>query len=523
MKAKYIVTILLIVLFSACSDDELYQDPSTSLSNETVVESYETANTVLMGAYDQTGYYTYLTIGQIGLDVMGNDQMLSSGEYGFSTYKWNVYSYDYQQYPATVDGWWSAYAPYMWSRAYRAITACNLLINSELPSGCEDIVAQAYGVRAWNFMNLYHLFCAAYNNPTYGGDDGKGLFLRLTQASSDATEDVERSNLKTSLQQIIDDFTYLYENGTSSSNYYFNANNAALFLARIYLEMSDYVNASKYAQIAASNTFDGSNLMSQDEYQAGFMTANSEWLLGFEFDSESTNIYASIPSFYHCATTMDDSAVFGTADYGTQVPGSSVSDRYDYLSENVVDYKTGYSTIRFAKSFVDIFATDENGIFTDSRALFPFYIAETDGYFTAKYNNNGSLGIADFPMARIAEAYLIEAEAQYEMGQSASGLEVLNALQSARGGSVSSSIDIDEIWKERRRELYGEGFAITDIKRLQKPLERTGVDQWSSVLSLEANSPRMMYPIPDDELLYNPYYNTDDAAYNEGQNDYWAK
>lgn len=35
------------------------------------------------------------------------------------------------------------------------------------------------------------------------------------------------------------------------------------------------------------------------------MTANSEWLWGFKFDSESTNIYASIPSFYHAATAMD--------------------------------------------------------------------------------------------------------------------------------------------------------------------------------------------------------------------------
>ncbi len=523
MRNIYIFNILIIVfagLFSACSSDLLDQEPTTSLSDATAIETYDNAYTVLMGAYDQTGYYTYLTISQIGLDVMGDDQMLSSGEYGFATYKWNVYSYDYTQYSSVVDGWWSCYAPYMWGRAYRAITACNFLINSELPSGCEDIVAQAHGIRAWNLMNLYHLFCASYTNPTYGGDDGKGLFLRLTQSSMDEEEDVERSDLKTSLEQIISDFTYLYENGEETSNYYFNPTNAALFLARIYLEMEDYENASKYAEIAANNTFDGSNLMSQDEYQSGFMEANSEWLLGFEFDSESTNIYASIPSFYHCATTMDEDAVFGTEAYGSQVPGDNVEDRVEYLEDNATDYLTGYSTIRFAKSFVDLFATDADGIFTDSRALFPFYVSSTDGYFTAKYTSNGSLGVADYPMARIAEAYLIEAEALYETD--GSGLDVLNALQTQRGGTVSSSIDIDEIWKERRRELYGEGFALTDIKRLQKPLERTGEDQWSSTLTLEANSNRMMYPIPDDELLYNSYYNTDDAAYNEGQNDYWA-
>ena len=73
----------------------------------------------------------------------------------------------------------------------------------------------------------------------------------------------------------------------------------------------------------------------------------------------------------------------------------------------------------------------------------------------------------------------------------------------------------DEIWKERRRELYGEGFALSDIKRLQKPLERVGEEHWSDVITLPANSPRMMFPIPADELDYNKSATSDD------QNEYW--
>lgn len=33
----------------------------------------------------------------------------------------------------------------------------------------------------------------------------------------------------------------------------------------------------------------------------------------------------------------------------------------------------------------------------------------------------------------------------------------------------------------------------------------------------------MMFPIPDDELDYNPYYKNSTADYNKGQNDYWAR
>ncbi len=263
--------------------------------------------------------------------------------------------------------------------------------------------------------------------------------------------------------------------------------------------------------------------MSQEEYQAGFMTANSEWLWGFKFDSESTNIYASIPSFYHAATTMDASSTFGTANYGKQVPGEKVDDRVKYLSNNAVDYMTGYSTIRIAKSFTELFKKDADGIWTDCRALFPFYIDSKDGYFTAKFNNRSTLGVADYPMGRISEAYLIEAEAKLKLGASAEGLNILNTLQEKRGGSVSTELTIDEIWKERRRELYGEGFALTDLKRLNLPLHREGEDHWSSTLDLPADSPRMMFPIPDDELDYNPYYKNSTEDYNKGQNDYWAK
>lgn len=514
------------LLLTSCSSDLLDQEPSNAISNTDVISSAGNVSAVLMGAYDETGSYTYLTLGQIGMDVMGDDAMISNGTFGFPTYNWHVYSYQYIQYASENDGWWSNYAPYLWKWAYLAIGQCNQIISNadNLPDGCEDYLAQAYGLRGWNFLNLYYLFCPAYNNPTLGGDNGKGLFLRLEPGSADNTTDVGRSNLRESFDQIISDLTYAYEHCSSTSNQYINKRAAAFFLSRAYLEIDDYANASRYAEEAADNTFDGSNLMSQAQWQSGFKSANSEWLWGFHFDNMSSNIYASIPSYWHMANAMDASSTFGTANYGNKVPGNSTKDQVDYLTSNAVAYQTGYSDVRMAFSFVNgLFARNSQGIWEDCRALFPFYLSERDGYVPAKFDSDGSLGVADFPMARIAEAYLLEAEAKYRQGDTQTALSVLNALQKQRGGTVSTTIDIDEIWKERRRELYGEGRALGDLKRYQKPLERTGSDQWSSTLSLPANSPRMMYPIPDDELDYNPHYKNSTADYNQGQNDYWAR
>lgn len=345
MKAKYLYVLLFLFSFSSCSDDLLYQEPSTSLTDESVLESAENVKAVLMGAYSWTGHFHYLTIGQISLDVMGNDLKISNGNYHYSTYNWLMYSYAYQQYPREFDGWWSAYSPYMWEKAYKAIDECNqIIVNADkLPEGCDDLLAQAYGIRGWNFLNLYHLYCASY---TSAGPSGQGLFLRLTPADASG-DNAPRSDLATSMKRIIDDFTYVYKNSTGTDSYFINKRAAALLLARTYLDMGEYDNARMYAE-AVGSPFDGSDLMTKEEYQSGFNTINSEWLWGFNFTSETTNIYASIPSFYQVATAKDKDSGYGTPSYGTQVD-------YDYLLKNGVDYLVGYGTVRVAKSFVDIF------------------------------------------------------------------------------------------------------------------------------------------------------------------------
>lgn len=503
MKANYILVpvLSLLIAFSSCSDDNLYQDPTDSLTDETLLESAENVAAVLMGAYSWTGHYHYLTIGQISLEVMGNDLKITNGNYNFSTYNWLQYAYAYIQYPLVVDGWWSAYSPYMWRKAYQAIDACNSIIcNAEnLPDGCEEYLAQAYGLRGWNFLNLYHLFCPSY---TAKGEDGQGLFLRLVPGDSTGENDAPRSDLGTSMQRIIDDFLYAYENLTGTDRYFITKDAAALLLARTYMDMGDYDNAQKYVE--ELSTFDGSDLMSESEYQSGFNTINDEWLWGFNFTSETTNIYASIPSFYQVATAKDADSTFGTEGYGTQVD-------YEYLSENGVDYLVGYGTVRVTQAFVDMF---EDG---DCRKLFPFYISLNDGYMMAKFTSKGSLGIADYPLARLAEAYLIEAECLLKGSSQnpAQALGIINTLRESRGASQLASITEDDIWYERRRELYGEGFSLPDIKRLRKPLDRDGQENWTDVKTLPADSPRMMFPIPSDELNYN------DNASDEDQNEYW--
>lgn len=496
MKTKYLLLALAFPFcFSSCSSDVLDQVPTDAIPDQQIVTEVEAARTALMGAYAYLGDYRYLTLAHITSDVMGEDLTITSGAYGFSTYNWLVFSYQYAQTPVD-DPWWTGYCAYIWRYAYKSIDQANTIIASAeslKPEGTdkEDIVAQAYGLRAYNFLTLAQLFARAYTDQP----DSKGILLRLQPGSSDESQNVPRTSLREAYQQIVSDLNYVYEHSTNTDAQFINKQGTALLLARVYLNMGDYQNAEKYATLAVG-AYDGSNLMSQAEYRAGFKDHNKEWLWFFNYTPNTSNLYASIPSFYWYCTEFEG------YEYGAKIAPEDVT------SKASADMLKGYSTVRATASFRNMFED------TDCRKLFPGYVYDDDGYFISKFGHRTRIGDAEYPFCRIAEGYLIKAEAEWQLGNSALAKEVLNTLQVARGASPTEAT-LDNIWYERRKELYGEGFALNDMKRLQKPLRRVGPDQWAGVKELPANSPQFMLPIPNTEMFYNKQLTGDD------QNEYW--
>ena len=496
MRKIFFALIAIFGILVSCSKDFLNPQPTNAVSDEQIFSSVEAANTALNSAYAYIGHYYSMTLGTVMSEVMGEDASMSSGAYGFPTYNWNLYSYTYSQVAAS-EPWWFGYSNYIWPTDYKGIDSVNsILANAEaLEEGSDkkELIAQAYAVRGFLYLRLIRMFAPTYTvNP-----EGKGVILRLETANA-ASEHLKRASIKDVYAQIVSDLTYAVNNCTGTSQYFINSKAAALLLARTYLDMADYANAQKYAEMAAGNTFDGSNLCSKEEWRSGFKNPNSEWLWGFNYNENTSNFYASLPSFYYLADS--DTAI----EYGGQ---SSVDGIFE-TGENLLD---GYSTVRWTKRFVDSF---ENG---DCRKLFPFYFFAADGYLTSKFSHRGTIGDADFPLARVAEAYLIKAECEAKAGSASIAKQVLNALQEKRGASKTDG-SLENIYMERRKELYGEGFRLHDIKRLHQPLDRTkDPEHWADVKSLPADSPRFMLPIPEVEMLYNS------ALTSADQNEFWAK
>lgn len=503
-KTIYIATIALFGLLS-CSKEKLNPVPSNAVSDSQIFSSVASAQTALNGGIKWIGYYLTNSLGTIMSEVMGEDALMTNGNYGIDTYNWNLYSYTYSQV-AETDPWWFGYSNYIWQYDYMGVDAANNIIAyvTDLPdeTGKEDLLGQAYALRGFMFLRLARMFAPAYSiNP-----EAPAIILRTTPADA-AVEHMGRASLKDTYDRALKDLDYGRQHCSAAKTDYFTPKSCALFMARAYLEMGDYSNAKKYAEEAASNTFDGSNLMSQEDYQAGFKSPNAEWLQYYAINATTSNYYASIPSFYYLAEACYSADANGKADINDTEYLDGPKEA-DYFKNPLY----GYSTVRWTKRFRDSF---EDG---DCRKLFPFYFFEEDGWFTSKFSHRSMVGDADFVLARIAEAYLIKAECEAQpSGNAATAKNVLNALQTKRGATATDA-SLENIYMERRKELYGEGFRLHDIKRLHQALDRTqDPEHWSTLKSLPANSNRFMLPIPEVEMLYNK------ALTPEDQNEYWRK
>jgi len=119
--------------------------------------------------------------------------------------------------------------------------------------------------------------------------------------------------------------------------------------------------------------------------------------------------------------------------------------------------------------------------------------------------------IVDVKLMRVAEMYLIRAEAKAELNDLAGAAADINTLRAARiAGYVpmtyaDKATAIADILNERFKELAFEGFRYFDLKRRSLPVTRINSDVTSSQWqNLPSNDFRMVLPIPSSEVRTNP-------------------
>jgi hypothetical protein len=130
---------------------------------------------------------------------------------------------------------------------------------------------------------------------------------------------------------------------------------------------------------------------------------------------------------------------------------------------------------------------------------------------TNSFGSNSKFADTDFPLFRLADVYLMYAEAQLRGGGGSysQAMTYMNNLRERAYGNSNynfTAITLDDILSERSRELYWEGHRRTDLIRFGKFTGGSYTWSWkgNSVAGSSTADYLKLYPLPATELTANP-------------------
>ena len=483
MKRVLIYALPLLALSTVgCKKDYLEVTPSNAITEQQAFEDLSKVYAIIDGVNKQlyafglgasTGHDNF---GQKSFDLqndlMGNDMVVHSQGYGWFNANYNLIEWGRPQTGRQSDNAWFLY--------YDIIKQANKILSvaDNVSTSAENkaiVKGQALGLRAYAYFYLINYFQHTYK----GNESAKGVPI-YTEVS---TEGKGRGTVQEVYNQIIADLTQaetLLQGKARNSKVNIDVSVGQGFRARTALLMEDWATAATYAAKARA----GYTLMTAANYastSAFSSLSNPEWMWGSLISAADATIYASF--FSH------------------------------------IDIRTGgYAALggqkKITKALYDQIPTGDirKTVFTSPAAA-----TTSDPAYNQKKHQVPSAGSwqGDYLYMRAAEMYLIEAEALARQGQDGPARTALETLVKTRfpaytAAALSGSALVDEILLQRRIELWGEGFSLMDIKRLNQGLNRpTGTGNHGApsfnpgVLTTSPKDSRFLMRIPQRELDNN--------------------
>ncbi|WDF47419.1 RagB/SusD family nutrient uptake outer membrane protein [Chryseobacterium sp. KACC 21268] len=136
-------------------------------------------------------------------------------------------------------------------------------------------------------------------------------------------------------------------------------------------------------------------------------------------------------------------------------------------------------------------------------------VKKFDDPSTSTPSSTGPVSTRDIITARLAETYLVAAEAYLKAGNAATGLQRLNVVRSRAGvtAATAGEFNIDYILDERGREMLGEYTRWFDLKRTGKLIERTVMHNYkitnASNFAGNGGQQKILRPIPQTVIDLN--------------------
>ena len=346
-------------------------------------------------------------------------------------------------------------------------------ILATIPEDTEDaslinMKAQAKALRAYSYLSL-----APYFQGSYETSKDKPCVPVLSD-TVDVTNN-PRATVEQVYNVIVEDLTWAIDHldETRSSKAYVNANVAYGLRARAYLAMGKGAEAAADAEKAMQGYEPASIAEVSVPTFCDMEEHNWIWAIDITDDQANYYGYATAPSWLSSLCGDGYGAACGTTAMinkllWDKIPATDVRKGW-WIDENL--HSPNWADLTWGTAKGDEIA---NLVLDDgSKVALPPY---TNIKFGMKSGIGSTLNNNDWPLMRVEEMILIQAEGYAISGNEAKAKEILtNFVKTYRDPSYtipSGRTLRDEIWFQRRVELWGEGFAVSDARRLNKPIVR---------------------------------------------------
>ncbi|GHT28496.1 membrane protein [Bacteroidia bacterium] len=492
---KYITISLLMAasgLFSGCSADYLETNPTNQVSDGTIYSSLENLRLAINGIHrkmvSQDGSSQGLG-GEPGYivsrETLGDDMTWQTNTWHKTTHQWKAH----RDAKSSVD-----YLP--WRIYYRWVLNANFVLEN-IDKYEDKNVALHHGLkgealcfRAFAHFNVVQMYAERYK----AGDANTQAGVPYRK-SSEAIP-MARNTVAEVYQYINEDLDeaiqllegYKPESAASAVRLnHFTEETAWGLKARVALAQQDYAKAADATDKALQLSLKrGYALMTGNELLNGFadITTASKEVLWAAMTKADQTVY-----FYHFMAYMSWN-------------DNTTAIRQGVKSISLETYKLMSST-DIRRQWWDPEGKSDD-LPATSYIPYPGQVRKFRARSTSDH-------VSDYAYMRLAELYLMKAEALARSGKEAEAQEVLTAFAITRDPEYKASKKgealIEEIMTHRRIELWGEGFRWFDLKRLNLPLHREG-SNWDQafclVMDVPAGDVQWQFMIPQEELNANP-------------------
>jgi hypothetical protein len=476
MRNKYYLMIIAIgaMIVTSC-EDFLDQVPSFALPAEESIETVDDLQNAVNGAYARLNAFDYYSGDFMPLGDLRGDDMTFNASINANQIS-PVARYQYDKNSTYAENYWRA--PYVTTGRINDIlsVADNITIESGEEERYDNLIGQLYALRALSHFDLARMFCqlptALHDGMTMDSPDSG---IPIADRVFDIDYKPVRSTLGETYDFILADFDRAIEKLDPSPDIiesygYINIWAAKALKSRVLLYSGTYSdNYSKALQLA-EEVINGAGA-------AGYRLAKI---------TEYYNMWEEVsqPEFlFEVITTLQYNAQRNSLGYYSDPDG----------------YGEFALTNDFAIWLIS-FSNDIRSLMTSQKTNEQGF---GRGYYPNKYpGREQSLYVNNPKVIRMAEVYLIAAEAAFHSDNQEKAVQYINELRSKRLvlPDELTTVTLDDILNERRKELFAEGHRSWDVWRNKHSL----VNRDFSTDPVNYDNWRTLVAIPQREIDVSP-------------------